>query len=249
MGIWFAEIAMSLIAIKSAVVEMDELMLRIRKKLLHLRLQPIRVFCFHQVSDVFDPETMWECDFMPMEQFKNKVMSLREQYTFISLTEAHHHIANDKVRTKKYAVLTIDDAGDCIVQLMPWLADLRIPITLFVPPAFVLGEVKNHRYGRSLTKVVLDELLQKYPSLISLGNHGWNHVACSKLSIEEFVNDVTKADQFLDKYHQNTPFYAYPFGRCSWKNDGLLWNMHKIPVYVDGMKNYNDAQRIHRELL
>ena len=39
-----------------------------------LRLQPIRVFCLHQVSDEFDPSQMWECDWVCANELKMRVL-------------------------------------------------------------------------------------------------------------------------------------------------------------------------------
>lgn len=222
---------------------------RIKKKFLHLRLQPIRVFCFHQVSEVFDANTMFKCDHMSYEQFKSKILTLRKQYTFISLTDAYNYISNDKIRTKKYAVLTMDDAGNCILQLMPWLVELHIPITLFIPPAFVLGEVSNHRCGCSLTLAELKHLLNNYPSYITLGNHSYDHVMVKGNSLESFHESVISAESFLSQFPQSVPFVAYPGGYHTSKSDELLLSMHKVPVYLDAMRNYNDGHVIHRELL
>ena len=51
----------------------------IRRKWTKIRLQPIRVFCFHQVSEQFDASTMWECDWTQIEQFKRNILRLKEQ--------------------------------------------------------------------------------------------------------------------------------------------------------------------------
>lgn len=47
--------------------------------------KPIRVFVFQQVSDAFEPEAMWECDWTQTEQFMQKVFALMKKYQFISL--------------------------------------------------------------------------------------------------------------------------------------------------------------------
>ena len=81
----------------------------IKRKWTRLRLKPVRVFCFHHVSDVFEPDTMWECDWTQTDAFKQDILTMKKKYTFISLEEAYNHISNDKFRKTSYAVLTSDD--------------------------------------------------------------------------------------------------------------------------------------------
>ena len=78
------------------------LLKKIRRRIVRLRLQPIRVFCFHQVSELYNPLTMWECDWTQIDLFKQNILNLKEQYTFISLTEAHEKIKHDCFRNRRF---------------------------------------------------------------------------------------------------------------------------------------------------
>ena len=87
-----------------------DLLHRIRRKLIKLRLQPIRVYCMHHVCAEFDEESMNEGDWMQINEFKRKVIEMQQDgVEFISLTEAYDKIANDKFRNHKYVVFTFDD--------------------------------------------------------------------------------------------------------------------------------------------
>lgn len=44
---------------------------KIVRKWTKLRFAPIRVFCFHQTSAIFDPSTMIDGDWTEIEQFKS----------------------------------------------------------------------------------------------------------------------------------------------------------------------------------
>ena len=101
---------------------------RIRKKLLHLRLQPIRVLCIHEVSEVDENSPDW----IPTAYFKRTILEMQSQgYKFISLKEAYEHIRSDElIRIRKYAVLTADDGLRCHLEMLPWLEQHTVPITL-----------------------------------------------------------------------------------------------------------------------
>ena len=69
---------------------------KIKRIWMKLRLQPIRVFCFHQVSEWLDESEYAEPDWMALSDFKQKISDLRKAgYVFISLQDAHRHLKED----------------------------------------------------------------------------------------------------------------------------------------------------------
>ena len=228
---------------------MIELIHKIKRKLIKLRLQPIRVFCFHQVSDVFEPDTMWECDWMQIEQFKRNIMHLKEQYTFISLPEAYHKLTHDKIRCKKIAVLTADDGWASVMNIIPWLAEQNIPITLFLNPLYLDGVHKQERETEKLiTARDLHELLVKYPNVL-ICSHGWTHVDTLKIDQSEFESLVIKSEKALAVYVRKEPFYAFSYGHYKKEYLCILEHNNLVPVLMDGKKNYKYDGVIHREEL
>lgn len=213
-------------------------------------VKPIRVFCFHQVSDAYNPVTTWKCDWTQTDVFKQSIKQLlNDGYSFISLTEAYEHITKDVFRRKKYAVLTFDDGDSSLKDLLPWIDEMNIPVTLFVNPASLLGESQREKPMDLLTAQALQVLEQKYNRLITIGNHGYFHRKCADLSIEEFQDDVQKSESFLTQYARKIPFYAYPYGSHSSSTNKYLLSINLCPVLCDGQKNYSDTRVIHREVV
>ena len=106
-----------------------------------LRLQPIRVYCFHHVSDAYDTSYMWEEDWLNTDALKTFILGLQQNgYTFISLSEAHAKLTNDIYRNRKYAVLTADDGFKTLLNIVPWLIEQQIPITLFMNPRYITDD-------------------------------------------------------------------------------------------------------------
>lgn len=229
---------------------MGSLLQRIKRKLLHIRLQPIRVFVFHQVSDEFDETTMWQCDWTSTSVFKSSILSLKKSYRFISLEEAAKKIASNRVRLRKYAVLTSDDGWASLKNVIPWLADEHISITLFLNPYYLDGIHKQERESEKLlTEEDIRHLLRDYGSVISVASHGWAHVDCSKMSMDEFQQSVQQSEHALNLFVNKVPFYAFTFGRHTKAEIEFLHSIGLIPVLVDGMKNYDDITVVHRECL
>lgn len=227
-----------------------ELTHKLSRYLEKLRLRPVRVFCFHQVSDVFEPDTMWECDWTQTEAFKRKVLALKERYTFIPLDVAYDHIANDRFRVKNYAVLTADDGWASLKNIIPWLVEQKIPVTLFLNPLYLDGiHYQERATEKLLTRADVDELVEQFSPMITIASHGWSHKDCTKMSEEDFEISVRMSEDALQGIGGKIPFFAFTFGRYHDNQADWLRSQSIVPVLMDGTKNYDDATRIHRELL
>lgn len=223
---------------------------KIQRKLLHLRLQPIRVFCFHQVSNEFDESYMHRVDWLQTDVFKSEIKNLQKQgYIFISLSEAFHRLQNDNFRLCKYAVLTADDGWASLRNILPWLNEQQIPVTLFLNPAYWDGKhFREKETERYLTSNEVEMLYDKYP-LLTIGSHGWKHIDIKSQDIDELNNNILHCIAELGKMPNYIPFYAYPFGRHNRMGNSILKANGHIPVYLYGNMNYNNSNFIDRELL
>lgn len=227
---------------------MSEIIKKIKRALLRFRLQPIRVFCFHQVSEEFDENSMWKCDWMQTDVFKQKVRSLNERYEFISLEEAYHHLQRNFFRFRKYAVLTADDGWESLKNIIPWLAEQNIPLTLFVNPAYMDGiRVRERKTERFLTWSDIKQIEKAYPKIISVGSHGYVHDDTFNMNIDDFEHNIVQAEVALKYLSNKIDFYAFPYGHYRQEHLAVLSKYHLIPVLMDGVKNdYSDCS-IHRE--
>lgn len=222
---------------------------KIHRRLTKLRLRPIRVFCFHQVSETFDASTMKQEDWLSMDMFVRRVNNLRQEgYSFISLTEAHKHIENDYIRTRKYAVLTADDGWASLKNVLPWLDEQRIPITLFLNPAYLDGKhFRERSTEKYLTTKEVESLYKIYP-LLTIGSHGWEHIPAPNQSQSQFSESVNMSVEYLRNIPNYIPYFAYTFG-WTWHNTNeILWNAGLTPVKMSGT-NYNRPEIIQREPL
>ena len=221
---------------------------KIQRKLLHLRLQPIRVFCLHHVCKTYDESTMYYDDWMDIDKFKAKVLSMQQDgVEFISLTDAYNKITNDKFRNHKYAVLTFDDGYASLKEILPWLAEQHIPAALFINGKYLDG--KSYRDNPKEQYLTKEELFALTSPLIEIGSHGWEHNRTTEMTLEEFAESVKRNIGLLSGHPNYIPFGAYTYGSHSNNTDDYLHRQGLVPVYIDGMKNYNEIKVIHRELL
>lgn len=227
---------------------MKEFVQKIQRKWMKIRLQPIRVFCLHHVCAVFDAGTMTKSDWMQIDEFKHRVLAmLQEGVKFISLTDAYRHICEDKIRCKKYAVLTFDDGYASLKEIQPWLEEQKIPMTLFINGKYLDG--KSYRKNPKERYLTKEELWDLTSPLIEIGNHGWEHTNALEISAHEFEHSIAKNIEFLHTHPRYILFYAYTWGKHTKATDAYLLSQGIMPIYIDGIANYNDSTVIHRELI
>jgi len=222
---------------------------KIRNKWTKIRLQPIRVYCLHHVCKQFGAEWMREGDWMPIDEFKCKVLALRQSgLEFISLTEAHRRLAlSSAFRQKRYAVLTFDDGYASLKEILPWLEDQNIPVTLFINGKYLDGQsYRESPAERYLTQADINAITSP---LVEIGSHGWEHTSAIEMSVDEFESSLVKNVTLLSQHPNWIPFHAYTWGKHIGDTDTILKKQNIIPILIDGMKNYNDPTCIQRELL
>ena len=230
------------------MITLTKIFLAIKRQLLKLRLQPICVFCLHHVCKTYDESTMYYDDWMQIDEFKAKVLSMQQDgVEFISLKEAYNKITNDKFRNRKYAVLTFDDGYASLKEILPWLDEQHIPATLFINGKYLNG--KSYRKNPNEKYLTKAELFSLTSPLIEIGSHGWEHNRATEMTAEEFAESVKRNIGLLSEHPNYIPFWAYTYGDHSNKTDDYLQRQGLVPIYIDGMKNYNEIKVIHRELL
>lgn len=223
---------------------MGKIFIKIRK----LLLQPIYVYCFHHVCSKYDKDSMNKSDWMLIDDFKNNISCLySEGYEFISLSDAYKHISRDIFRCKRYVVITFDDGYASLKEILPWLQENKIPVTLFINGKYL----DNLSYRDTPKEKYLnkDELFSFDGPLIEIGNHGWEHKDSCKMASYEFECSVLKNIEILSHHPRYVPFWAYTWGKHNAQTDEVLQQHGLIPVLVDGNHNYNDCQCVHRLVL
>ena len=230
------------------MITLTKKFLAIKRQLLKLRLQPIRVFCLHHVCETYDESYMYHGDWMQIDEFKAKVLSMQQDgVEFISLKEAYNKITNDKFRNHKYVVLTFDDGYASLKEILPWLEKQKIPVTLFINGKYLDG--KSYRKNPNEKYLTKEGLFALTSPLIEIGSHGWEHNCATEMTSEEFAESVKRNIGLLSGHPNYIPFFAYTYGAHSNNTDDYLHRQGLVPIYIDGMKNYNEINVIHRELL
>lgn len=221
---------------------------KIKRKWMKMRLQPIRVYCLHHVCAEFDAGSMNRGDWMQIDEFKQKVQAIRQSgVEFISLKDACQHICTDWIRCKKFAVLTFDDGYYSLKEILPWLEEQKIPVTLFVNGKYLDGQ--SYRKNPKEQYLTKDDVWGLTSPFVEIGHHGWEHNRVTEMTEAEFEKSAEQNINLLKEHPNYVSFWAYTYGEHTQMSDEYLRAQGIVPVYIDGVKNYNDYEVIHRELL
>ncbi len=225
-----------------------EVIKKLQRKWKKLRLRPIRIFCLHHVCKAYDEESMCIGDWMSISSFKAKIMNMQKVGVhFISMKEAQKHMTCDVVRCRNYAVITFDDGYSSLKEILPWLAEHNIPVTLFINGKYLDG--KSYRDNSNEKYLTREELWTLASPFIEVGSHGWEHIDATQMSLDEFGRYIDENLKLIQQHPGYIPFHAYTWGRHTLGTDAYLHSKRITPVYIDGMKNYNGTEVVHRELL
>lgn len=221
---------------------------KIKRKWAKFRLQPIHVYCLHHICAQFDADSMNACDWTDIGAFKTKILQMRHMgVELISLSEAYTHFAHDLFRGHKYAVITIDDGYASLKEILPWLMEQGIPVTLFINGKYLDG--KSYRKNPKERYLTKDELFAITNPLVSIANHGWEHKRVTELAQDDFEKSVKQNVDLLSRHPNYVPFWAYTYGSYTKASDTCLQAQHLIPVYVNGEENIVYEGYIGREIL
>jgi peptidoglycan/xylan/chitin deacetylase (PgdA/CDA1 family) len=221
---------------------------KVYRKIIKLIFQPIRVFCFHHVCEIYDENSMFLCDWISIGEFKEKINKLRDDgYQFISLTQANDHLRNDWVRRDKYAVVTFDDGYKSLLEVIPWLLNEKIPFVLFINGKYLDGV--SYRDNNKEEYLDYNTLFNLTNPLIEIGHHGWEHTSVTNMNESDFMDSISKNLDILSIHPRYISFWAYTYGNHNKRYDDILYQENLVTVLMDGQKNYNNKKSIHRELI
>lgn len=121
----------------------------------------------------------------------------------------------EAIRREDTVAITFDDGYDDVLQMLPLLDEHRIPITVFVPTAFI-GKtnswdnfiLKNKR--RHLSE---EQIKQLAAAGVEFGSHSHRHSDLSRLNDDAIEEELRKSKNILEALTgREVKFVAYPFG-------------------------------------
>lgn len=153
-----------------------------------------------------------------VEEFKNDLKYLQNNYQLISSSDLLHHINNQTLFDLPAVVITFDDAAISVYNYaFPILKEMNIPATVFIPTSRIGSE--DYMSWEQL-KEMQDYRNDKGEQLFFMESHSHTHTHldpskfCSQKEFQNFVNFEFKESKRIikDKLNTEAGIFALPFG-------------------------------------
>lgn len=188
----------------------------------------------------------YEGDFdIAPEVFRRQMEVLAEKNNVVALDDALNGRLEDDVQGKlagPVVVLTFDDAYlDFYTVVMPTLAELRLPATLFVPTGFISAP-QRYRVApvekpvqppSPCTWAMLRDLADT--GLVEIGSHGVTHESFPDLPREQKVYELeTSRYEIEQRVGKAVNSFAWPFGRYCTESENIAAKYYERVVRFGG---------------
>lgn len=179
-------------------------------------MKPALVLAYHGLGSYprhLDPHNLM----VDPQSFAEHVRGLRRRgYRFVTVSQFAEHLGSDgRVPAGGTCALTFDDGTlDNIEVLLPLLAELDVPATVFACPD-LLGAPHFAMPAESGVRLMNAEELCRLASspLVDIGSHTHHHSDMSQATAEEAYREMVSSKQALeDLLGQSVDTFAYP--RC-----------------------------------
>jgi peptidoglycan/xylan/chitin deacetylase (PgdA/CDA1 family) len=124
----------------------------------------------------------------------------------------------EAVRREDTIALTFDDGYSDLLQLLPLITEQRLPITVFMPTAFIgkpntWDNFINRGKRRHLSA---EEIKRLAAAGVMFGSHSHSHCDLSLLTDPEIEAELNESKRILETLTgRKVEYVGYPFGRCT----------------------------------
>ena len=161
---------------------------------------------YHRVGEGKYPSTN-----VSTEMFKQHLQAIETSgLIFIEPAQFKNQILEGKPFSKRYILLTVDDAFKSFYQnAWPVLKEKKIPFILFVNTREITSKHSNYMSWDQIREL-------KNSGLVTIGGHSWSHEYFINMKLEEVKKDIQKShDDYQKQLKQIPDLYAHTFGETS----------------------------------
>jgi len=190
-----------------------------------LRLTPeagelLRVLMYHKVNDIPDNPTT-----VPVARFAEQLDTLAELgYQVVGLQTVLDRYTHELPLPEKAVLITFDDGyRDTLDNALPLLQSHGFPAVIFVPVAFLDGEMplphESHLVERGMRNPTLDWGLMRELDAggVRVESHGIAHRPLAEVSLDESVREIAVSKLKLEE-NLGRPVTAYAYVKGSEAN-------------------------------
>lgn len=187
-------------AVKAAAAAADEVAALLRRP-----TPGVTVLAYHDVGGPVPGEVN-----LPTGLFRQQMAGLAAAGSVVSLDEAVGLLAPGRTLDRPLVVLTFDDGTAGFVDhALPVLAELGLPVTLYVATAWIEQGRSFWDDGTALSWAALAEAHDS--GLVTLGSHSHDHLLFDREPPEVLAADLDRSTGLLaDRLGVDAEHFAYP---------------------------------------
>ena len=159
----------------------------------------IPVLMYHKVGEDKDNDAVIREDL-----FRQQMKFLKDNgYHPLTMEQLYEYVVNGAAVPEKPVVLTFDDGyADTYSIVYPVMKEYGFAATVFINP----GDIG--------TRLTWDQVREMHKGGMTISNHGFQHIEMGQLSEAEQIENITKAQQALEKEVgiKDNPWFCYPYG-------------------------------------
>jgi peptidoglycan/xylan/chitin deacetylase (PgdA/CDA1 family) len=221
----------------------------VAKKALKLALLPLAslgtqkecglyVLIYHRVGANMEQEMD-----LPTSRFAAQMAHLKEHREVVKLSQGLERLASGVPWQRDAVAVTFDDGyADVAVNAFPILEQLGIPATIFLPTAFMEGEIEAPIRAGAATRGRRPEAMtwadverMRTSGLIDIGSHSHTHRDFNNLTAKQASEECERSRDIIAQRTGTSPeVFAYP--RAVVAHDGVVAGYYRFAVGAQGLK-------------
>jgi peptidoglycan/xylan/chitin deacetylase (PgdA/CDA1 family) len=179
-----------------------------------LRPRPVRVLCYHSVSDLAGRPVLAEYG-IPRDEFRRQVQLLARRFRFVDAAEFGRFLAGGDL-PRRPLLLTFDDCyADLVEQALEVLVEHEAPAIAFAVTSLV-GETNEWDAAIGAPKLPLtdaDGLRTLAANGVAVGSHSRTHAMLNRVERDALDEELVGSADDLEVLGLGRPtFLAYPHG-------------------------------------
>ncbi len=203
--------------------------LRLAQPLVRPRSHGLRILAYHLVSGGTDSAV--DLDIGSFARQMDLVARLTVPVTLSAGTE--------RLRVGEpnlMVAVTFDDAFANFREVAwPICLERQIPVTLYVPVGFVLGEQPSPLEGAALPALSLEDIRSMQETgLLEVGSHTWTHPDLRSTSLDLKHEIVDAASLLRSELGSSVSSFCYPRARRSADAESMVRSCHRFAVVGGG---------------
>lgn len=188
---------------------------------------------------------------LPLRMFRSQVEELRRWCEPVSLQEALDRLVDSGGRPppeRPAVVLTFDDAHHNFYRTAwPVLREAGIPATLYVPTAFIDGQIASPiRGAHGLRPMAWDQLAELADSgLVTIGSHGKMHKNLARATRREAEVELSESRERIEsRLGIPVDSFCYPEGGWTRAIEPLVGRIYRSAVVAGGKRVHPGRTRL-----